>query len=253
MSTETDFDRWKKNVYPKYWSRASKAYGIDAYCRGLIRLVQSHSPRTVFELAIGNGFPFAGTFSSSGIEVAGCDISADLLAELRKDYPRVQAELGGYENAHIFPGRTFDLVYCFRSTWHFPDLEAAIEFMLGKASSSGTVIFDIMNSESPWSRRESRKKLLLFPVTIVKNILKTILNWLTPGRWMLDKVFGFREIMYSKTEVERLLRNRGLSFRTLTIPEVESLGGEGASADSLSADQKIVFVVTKAASAQVSE
>jgi hypothetical protein len=56
---EANGEKLKKDNYPKYWSRASRAYGLDSYCAGLIKLVESYSPRTVFELGIGNGFSFA--------------------------------------------------------------------------------------------------------------------------------------------------------------------------------------------------
>lgn len=70
MSYAND-EKWKRDIYPKYWSRQSRAYGLDSYCAGLIELVKSYSPMTLYELAIGNDFPFAEAFSMRGINVFG--------------------------------------------------------------------------------------------------------------------------------------------------------------------------------------
>ena len=87
---------------------------MDSYCAGLTKLVESYSPRTVFELAIGNGFPFAEAFCAGGFKVFGCDISEDIISELSKDCPDVTSYVGGY-NETLSGGGGYDCVCCFRS------------------------------------------------------------------------------------------------------------------------------------------
>ena len=125
MARDQDFDRWKRICYSQYWSRASRKYGLDAYCAGLLRLIKSQfSPKNVFELAIGNGFPFAENLARSGIDVTGCDISEDLVAELKQSFPEIRAFVGGYIDNSF--AEQFDVVYCLRSTWYFPDIDRAM-------------------------------------------------------------------------------------------------------------------------------
>ena len=114
--------------------------------------------------------------------------------------------------------------------------------MLNKTASSGVLIFDIMNMDSPWIKRMILKKNILFPITILKNSLKRILNFKYPGRWMTDQIFGVREIMYSPKMIEDYLGKNGLQHSCLNAREVAMLGGGEID---FSWDQKLVFVVRK--------
>lgn len=104
------------------------------------------------------------------------------------------AYVGSYKD-NFSVGDCYDLVYCFRSSWYFDDIYKALDFMLNKAAPSGVLIFDIMNMDSPWNRRMIIKKNTLFPITILKNFFKIILNL----------KFGVREIMYSPKMIENWL------------------------------------------------
>lgn len=89
MSDE-QFEVWKRNIYPSFWLKKSKEYGVDSYCKGLIRLVEEMSPKNCFELGIGTGFPFAENFVAMDISVSGCDVAFPLLEEVKKNYPNVK-------------------------------------------------------------------------------------------------------------------------------------------------------------------
>lgn len=244
MDRYQDFERWKRDIYPQYWSRASRKYGLDAYCAGLLYLIRSQSPppKNAFELAIGNGFPFADNLASSGIDVAGCDISEDLVAELKATFPAIRAFVGGYADSRCV--EKFDVVYCFRSSWHFPDIDCAIDFMLNIAKPNGVIIIDIMNSESTWNKNMIMRKNILFPVTILKNLAKYFLNNIWHRRWLIDKVFGVRDIMYSSDYIINLITARGLSFRVLDLHQVETFGVGYPRSSNLSNDQKLVFIIS---------
>ena len=89
------FDRWKHDIYPMYWIRKSREYGIDDYCKGLIDLIQHKQPKCAFELAIGTGYPFAEKLLAEDIDVSGCDISPELITELKRSFPSIPAYVGG--------------------------------------------------------------------------------------------------------------------------------------------------------------
>ena len=98
-------EKWQKKSYSFYWSEQVKKYGFDDYCKGLCDLIEIKSPQTVYDLGIGNGFPFAGYFFEKGICVSGCDISEILITSLKKNYSGINATVESYEdintNIHI--------------------------------------------------------------------------------------------------------------------------------------------------------
>lgn len=245
MKDQRAFEDWKRDIYPEYWSRASRKYGQDAYCAGLLALIKKFSPRDVFELAIGNGFPFAESLVKENIKVTGCDISEHLIAELKESLPEVHAFVGGYADPKISQLSEFDLVYCFRSTWHFPDIDTAIDFMLRVAKPNGIVLFDIMNADSEWNRHFVMRKNILFPVTLLKNSIKYVLNKFLSRQWLIDKVFGVRDIMYSRKFISDLLINRGLTFEVMDLLQIEKLGTGFLPSSNVSCDQKLIFIVSK--------
>lgn len=249
MSDIHSFERWKRDVYPRYWIRKSRQYGLDFYCKGLLALIKERQPVSAFELAIGTGYPFAKQLLGAGIDVVGCDISQELITELKKDFPGIAAFVGGYEDFDVVKGavtQRFDLVYCLRSTWYFTDIAAAIDFMLHFARPGGMVIFDIMNKDSEYNKAMVEKTPLVLLTTAGKNAIKFVANLVSPGRFMLDTLSGIREVMYSPDEISRILNDRGCAYEELTLAQIEARGGRKATAEcSFSADQKLVYVVRK--------
>ncbi len=245
-----NFERWKRNIYPAYWIRKSREYGLDSYCRGLIALIMKNDPKSAFELAIGTGYPFAEKLLVASIDVAGCDISKELIAELNRSFPAITSCVGGYEDldqVKVAINQKFDLVYSLRSTWYFTDIAAAIDFMLYFVRPGGRVIFDIMNKDSKWNKAIVAKKNRLFLLTLGKNIIKFAANLVTPGRYMIDTLFGVRDIMYAPCEIEAILKDRGMAYETFTLAQVEAFGFiSGEENSSFPPDQKLIYVVHKA-------
>ncbi len=241
-----EFEEWKREIYPKYWIRKSCKYGLDNYCRGLIKLITEGQPKSAFELGIGTGYPFAENLLSAGINVAGCDISKVLINELNSSFPTIISCVGGYEDLNqvkIAINQKFDLVYCLRSTWYFTDMAAAIDFMLYFVRPGGRVIFDIMNKDSKWNRTMVLKKNFLFPVTVAKNIIKFVINRLVSDRYMIDILFGVREIMYSQSQIDSILKNRGLKYEILNQEQISARAEMKMGEGPFSSDQKLVYVV----------
>ena len=136
-------------------------YGIDFYCKGLLRLIEKNQPQSVFELAIGTGYPFAEKLLISGIDVFGCDISEELINYSKKSFPSINVCVAGYQDIDkiksIF-NKNFNIVYCFRSTWYFSNIADAIDCRLYFTKPSGLIIFDIMNKDCEYNKLLLQKK-----------------------------------------------------------------------------------------------
>lgn len=143
--------RYMRDVYSEYWASArEEKYGFLAYDRSLCdQLVTEVAPRSrMLEVAVGTGFPFADFFERAGFEVHGVDISRNLVVDCRTRNSRVAAVAGDAERLPYAP-MVFHAVYCFHSTWYFPNLQAVVEEMFRVVSSEGLVAFDIQNRDHP--------------------------------------------------------------------------------------------------------
>lgn len=87
-----------------------------------------------------------------------------------------------------------------------------------------------------------RKEKPHFILTLVKNVIKFVINLFRPRRYMTDTPVCVREIMYSRDEIEAILKDRGLAYQIHTLEDIEALGGSEMQ-KSLAADQKLVSVV----------
>jgi hypothetical protein len=54
---------------------------------------------------------------------------------------------------------TFDITYCFHSSWYFPDVNAVIDEMLRVTRTGGLVMFDIQNQGNWWINRAYRRRI----------------------------------------------------------------------------------------------
>jgi hypothetical protein len=100
-----------------------------------------------------------------------------------------------------------------------------------------------MNKDSEWNKAMVSRKNRLFLLTMGKNAIKFVANLVMPGRYIIDTQFGVRDIMYSPSEIEVILKVRGLAYETLTLEQIEVRGGGREC--SFSPDQKLVYVVHK--------
>ena len=84
-----------------------------------------------------------------------------------------------------------------------------------------------------------------FILTLTKNATKLMVNLFSPGHYMTVTLFGIREIMYSRYEIEAVMKDRGLLYKMHTLEQVVALGGGVRASKSFSSDQKLIFVVDK--------
>ncbi|WP_162907596.1 class I SAM-dependent methyltransferase [Allorhizocola rhizosphaerae] len=156
-----DRKTFMRDVYADYWLQArDKKYGFMDYDRRLCELVESESKpeARLLEVAIGTGYPIAGFLARAGHKVHGIDISPALIERCRELNPGIEASVGDAENL-AFDDGTFDAVYCFHSTWYFPDLPRVIDEMLRVTREGGAVLFDIQNRSHPAIAADYERRL----------------------------------------------------------------------------------------------
>ena len=97
--------------------------------------------------------------------------------------PNINASVGDAENLD-FKNNFFDVVFCYRSSWYFPDFIKAISEMLRVTKVGGLVVFDIQNSqnsihqlslkEKERVQRENIFKYIFFKY--IKNVMKVLIK-----------------------------------------------------------------------------
>lgn len=219
---------WTSEERAESWFKEVERYGKNPYVLGVLNLIEQTHPRRVFDVACGNGFPFASSLLEKNIEVHGCDLSLPLLQEAARLYPALRWHHTDYE--HIVEktgGEQYDVVYCLRSTWYFPDITRALENILKITKPGGTVIFDIMNSESPDISngiRVLRKKKYR---TFFKNAVKFFLNKIARTAYTYDRGMD-KNYTVSPSMIEAFLETKKLLFQKFTFGQVS---GESADFD----------------------
>ncbi|MBM5804854.1 MAG: class I SAM-dependent methyltransferase [Candidatus Verstraetearchaeota archaeon] len=175
-----DRKTFMKDVYSKYWIKERKAMGFIQYDRNLCNYICKNVPTgsKLLEVAIGTGYPIADFLQKTGYEIYGVDISSDLIEECGRLNPNIKCEVGDAENLY-YTDNSFDCVYCFHSTWYFPNLNVVIDEMLRVARSGGVVIFDIENLNNKKIAEGYRKRVLESAgarraIRVVKNFINRI-------------------------------------------------------------------------------
>lgn len=163
-------DKKKRTIidhYQHYWLTRVPIYGFTEYHKEMLEIV--NLPRSdvtrnrVLECAVGTGFPAAIQMSSLGWDVHGVDIGEVLIKKCRENAEEsgvnVTAVVGDVENLP-YKDATFNLVYCFQSTWYFSHLGRAIREMIRVTAPQGIVLFDIRNGLNPEVIRHYLKRRL---------------------------------------------------------------------------------------------
>jgi ubiquinone/menaquinone biosynthesis C-methylase UbiE len=213
-------ESWQKNKYAKFWVEQVNNYGFDEYCKGLIKLLLSKNPSNAYELAIGTGWPFATSLSERNISVSGSDISELLVEGIKSKYLVIDAVVQSYEDIRPNPEKKYDLVYCLRSTWHFPNIFKALDSMFMMVKNEGYVVFDIMNKDSDYIISMIRTHRLMFLFTVVRNLTKIVLNTFFRKSFLVQDIWNIHDIPVSPKDVEAYLVNKGVSFKKYSINQI---------------------------------
>ncbi len=214
--------KYMRDVYSKYWIAArEKKYGFSEYDKNLIEYITKNAGgRKLLEVAIGTGYPFADYFYKEGYVVHGIDISPLLVEKCKRLFPDVDCKVGDAENLP-YEDNCFDVVYCFHSTWYFPDLIKAISEMMRVVVPKSLVIFDIQNLNNQLISKSYSKNLrrynnrfYYYPIHFIKNIVKIFLGYpAVSWRVVLHEVPTRPETLYnyfrkSKIDYQVMVRNQ---------------------------------------------
>lgn len=218
MSSNSD---WSKTEGAQHWLAETQIYGKSLYVRGVLDILKKIKPSKVFELGIGNGYPFTTDLHDAGVQVEGCDISLLLLEDLNKRCPSIRWFHTGYEDMlEKIKTEQYDICYCVRSSWYFSDVYCAINHMLQLVKSKGFVCIDIMNRDTLnnywflWSNKYKKYK------KIFKNIVKKILERLFGRVGKYEDVSSAKHYPVSARRLEAWLRKKNLACRRYTYDQI---------------------------------
>lgn len=139
--------QYYKNVYSKFWVNQTKVYGYGIYEQNLVKLISRSSPKRVFEVGIGTGWPIGAELKKKGIEVDGCDVAGRLVALAQKELENEKGIFVG--DVKKYHGDIlYDVTYCVRASWYIPDFYTTVKKMVAMTKPEGYIIFDIMNRDS---------------------------------------------------------------------------------------------------------
>jgi len=175
---------YMRDVYPVFWNRSRMEYGFEQYDKDLIIEISNYIKcGKILEVGIGDGRPFAYQFDKMGYQVYGIDIAPTHVAMVKKELPNVIVNVGDAQDLR-FPDNYFDCVYCFRSSWYFPDLEKSIQEMLRVLKKNGLLMFDIQNLNHPIHSKGTKRlyRRIKYPLILEvalrfsKNVIKIFLR-----------------------------------------------------------------------------
>lgn len=166
----------------KHFIDAREKYGFTDYDKNLCNYLSKNFSKgsKLLEVAVGNGYPFADFFQKEGYLVYGTDISPYIIRECVKLNPNIECKVCDAENLD-YSDNFFDCVYCFHSTFYFPDLNKAIDEMIRVTRHGGGVIFDIQNKNNENIKKAFQgqlreNSLINVVVRHIKNFMKIVLQ-----------------------------------------------------------------------------
>jgi SAM-dependent methyltransferase len=224
MKTSKQKILWQ-GMLGEQWIKSAHKYGLAKYHRILIDYISSLkttvTSNLVLDIGVGNGFPFASSLSEKGFQVAGVDISENLVEECRQNYPKIDAQVADAE-ALPYENDKYSIVYCFQSSWCMPAIEKVINEMVRVTAKDGYVLFDIMNALNPrmfylYIKNRTFGVLLRLGVNL-KRVMER------KGRPLIY-VFSYPEIIRTRWQIENILKKvRGISYEVATAND-PSLSG----------------------------
>lgn len=139
--------KYYKTVYNKFWEQQTKKYGYSLYERNLVKLISRSSPKEVFEVGIGTGWPIGAALKEKGIKVDGCDIARSAVRLARRELENENGIWSG-DVTEYNGTKQYDVTYCVRASWYMPDFYNVIRKMISMTKSQGYIVFDAMDRNS---------------------------------------------------------------------------------------------------------
>ena len=196
MNDSNKRKEYMRNIYSKHWSKTREKYGVGQYDKDLINeLSKKVKNGKILEVGIGDGFPYSNVLDEMAYEVYGIDISPFHVDMVKKSLPNINVCVGDSEDLE-FQDNFFDIVFCFRSTWYFPNLIKSISEMLRVVKNDGLIMFDIQNINHPihlkiMKDQLRRKNSYIYEIStrLIKNLTKLIIRPIKffPMHWTLKE------------------------------------------------------------------
>ena len=229
------YNNYFENVYSKFWTETSKAYGLEDGVDSIIEILQQLHGESAFEVGIGTGWPIADSLLKSGVKMSGCDISSSLVEQTRKTYPDMDLFTGTIWdiNKSALRNVKYDIVYCIRSSWYMQDFLRVIQKMLHMTRKNGYVVFNIINRQN----QDNKKALAKNRFQRVRGRIEGALKVLLLNR---DYFASCPAYYYTKSEIENLLRSINVKWKVLSTNQ---LFDREAKFDECG--QKLLFIVQK--------
>ena len=140
--------QYYKTVYNKFWEVQTKKYGYAIYERSLVNLISKSSPKRVFEVGIGTGWPIGTALKKQGIEIDGCDVAESSVALAQKELNNEKGIWAGDVLEYKGENEIYDVVYCVRASWYIPNFYQTVQKMISMTRPGGYIVFDVMNKNS---------------------------------------------------------------------------------------------------------
>ena len=180
MNNSNKRKEYMRDIYSMNWSTKRRQYGIEQYDKDLINeILKKNKNCKILEIAIGDGFPYTDALDKIGYEMYGIDISPNHVDMVKNTHPNVQVIVGDAEDLD-YDDSFFEIVFCFRSTWYFPDLMKSIGEMIRVVKKNGLIMFDIQNSCHPIHQkmimRNDKQKKSHPIINVTKKYLKNFLK-----------------------------------------------------------------------------
>lgn len=200
--------RYIEEKYSEFWEKQSYVYGIGNYENYILHEIETANPKNVFEVGIGNGYPFALSLKEKGIIVSGCDVAPRLVESTKSKLGGAYGDIKVGTINEISIEYTYDVVYCVRVSWYMKekDFLRTLDKMIEITNNGGLIVFDVMKKWSPcfWNRIVTR---LIFVYAL------QIVRWLVKGKFEIPPP----NHMLNITKINRYLKSRGLNWHS--IPE----------------------------------
>ena len=140
--------QYYKNVYSKFWVSQTKKYGYGAYEQNLVKLIAASSPKRVFEVGIGTGWPIGAALKKKGVTIDGCDVAESSIALAQKELENEKGIWVGDVKEYLGAEEVYDVTYCVRVSWYIPNFYQTVKKMISMTKPGGYIIFDVMDKNS---------------------------------------------------------------------------------------------------------
>lgn len=145
--------QYYKEIYSKYWADQTKKYGYAPYEQNRVKLVAQSSPKRVFEVGIGTGWPIGVALKEKGIVVDGCDIAENSVTLAQENLDNKKGIWAGDVLEYKGADEMYDAVYCVRASWYMPRFYSTVKKMVSMTKPGGYIIFDVMDKDSLYCRK----------------------------------------------------------------------------------------------------